>query len=61
MALLYDDGNGKVYTNMLSWLESDNADLLITGVLAMGNFARNDSHCIKLVESGLGEILLGSI
>lgn len=58
MSLLYADGNGTVYKYMLTWLDSDDIDLMITGVLAVGNFARNDKHCIKMVQDGLSEILL---
>lgn len=61
MIYLYDTGNGKVYKDMLSWLESDHIDLLITGVLAMGNFATNDTHCINMVQSGVSETLLGIV
>lgn len=59
MDLLYENGDGIVYKNMLSWLHSEDIDLLSTGVLAMGNFARNDLHCIQIVEDGLGKELLG--
>lgn len=59
MDLLYENGNGVVYKHMLSWLHAADVDLLSTGVLAMGNFARNDSHCIRIVEDGLGKELLG--
>lgn len=37
--------------NMEDWLDSDDVDLLTTGVLALGNFARTDSHCIHMVEN----------
>lgn len=59
MTLLYNDGSGVVYRDMLAWLHSDDIDLMITGVLAVGNFARNDKHCIKMVHDGLSETLLG--
>ncbi|EDW08629.2 LOW QUALITY PROTEIN: uncharacterized protein Dmoj_GI20062 [Drosophila mojavensis] len=36
--------------NMVDWLDSTDIDLLTTGVLALGNFARTDSHCIYFVE-----------
>lgn len=61
MTYLFNDGNGEVYKNMVTWLNCDDVDILITGVLAIGNFARNDSHCIKMVESGLSETLLGNL
>lgn len=44
--------------NMEDWLESDDVDLLTTGVLALGNFARTDSHCIHMVENKVMNKLL---
>lgn len=44
--------------NMIDWLDSDDIDLLTTGVLALGNFARTDSHCIHLVENNTADKLL---
>lgn len=43
------------------WLDSDDIDLLTTGVLALGNFARTDSHCIYMVENKIMTKLLGKI
>lgn len=40
MTLLYEDGNGEVYLNMLKWVQAGNVDLQTTGILAIGNFAR---------------------
>lgn len=40
MNLVYGDGKGKVFQGMVNWLTSTDEDLQITGVLAMGNFAR---------------------
>lgn len=59
MTLLYANGDGIVYRDMLSWLHSEDIDLVITAVLAIGNFARNDDHCIKMVDDGLSSSLLG--
>ncbi|KAE8737968.1 hypothetical protein FOCC_FOCC016561 [Frankliniella occidentalis] len=58
MAMLYGDGKGEVYKNMLQWVKTDNTDLQTTGVLALGNFARCDPHCMKMVESGVHEHFL---
>ncbi|KAJ8915841.1 hypothetical protein NQ315_004654 [Exocentrus adspersus] len=58
MYLLYNSGEGKVYLNMISWLDSDDVDLLSTGVLAVGNFARRDIHCIQMVKSGISKKLI---
>lgn len=54
MTMLYRDGEGEVYHNMLKWIRMDNVDLQTTGVLALGNFAR----CGK---SHIYFILIGSL
>lgn len=43
---------------MESWLDETDTDLLTTAVLALGNFARTDSHCIHFVESQIMHKLL---
>lgn len=43
---------------MEDWLDSYDVDLLTTGVLALGNFARTDSHCIQMVQRGITKKLL---
>nr|XP_023024992.1 rap1 GTPase-GDP dissociation stimulator 1 [Leptinotarsa decemlineata] len=58
MHMLYNKGQGKVYKNMIVWLDSDDSDLLSTGVLAIGNFARKDLHCIQMVEEGISKKLM---
>lgn len=40
------------------WLDSSDLDLLTTGVLALGNFARTDTHCIQMVETRVAHKLL---
>ncbi|CRL08518.1 CLUMA_CG021337, isoform A [Clunio marinus] len=35
---------------MKTWLESDDIYLMTTSVLALGNFARTDEHCLRMVE-----------
>ena len=40
MNVLYNEGRGKVFEEMVAWLSSGDEDLQVTGVLAMGNFAR---------------------
>lgn len=60
MYLLYNNGKGKVYEDMVKWLDSDDPDLLSTGVLALGNFARKDTHCIQMVKSGISKKLIGN-
>jgi hypothetical protein len=44
MNTLYAEGNGKVFQQMVAWLSSGDEDLQITGVLAMGNFARTGRY-----------------
>lgn len=44
--------------SMEDWLDSEDIDLLTTGVLALGNFARTDSHCIYMVENKIMNKLL---
>lgn len=43
---------------MEDWLDSYDIDLLTTGVLALGNFARTDSHCIEMIRKGITKKLL---
>lgn len=59
MEMLYKEGEGTVYKNMLAWLDYDDTDLMTTAVLALGNFARKDSNCIQMVQNGLAKRLLG--
>jgi len=58
MNLLYDDSKNPVYKKLVEWLESPDDDLQITAVLAMGNFARTDTHCKHMVEEGIHQKLL---
>ena len=44
MNTLYAEGEGKVFQQMVAWLSSGDEDLQITGVLAMGNFARTGMY-----------------
>lgn len=45
--------NTPLLTYMQQWLDSEDVDLMTTGVLALGNFARTDNHCIKMVEDNI--------
>lgn len=58
MNFLYDNGKGPVYRKLVEWLESVDEDLQITAVLAMGNVARTDIHCKRMVEQGIHRKLL---
>lgn len=58
MNFLYDDSKGPVYTKLVEFLENDDEDLQVTAILAMGNFARTDTHCKRMVEQGIHRKLL---
>ncbi|XP_078658666.1 rap1 GTPase-GDP dissociation stimulator 1-like isoform X2 [Branchiostoma floridae x Branchiostoma belcheri] len=59
MKLLYDSGEGQVLKEVMSlWLPSDREHLQVAGVLAVGNFARNEENCVQLVAMGIVEPLL---
>nr|XP_031841085.1 rap1 GTPase-GDP dissociation stimulator 1-B isoform X1 [Nomia melanderi] len=58
MNSLYDNSNGVVYKKLVEWLDSEDKDLQITAVLAMGNFARTDAHCKLMVTQGVHRSLL---
>lgn len=38
---------------MQKWLDTNDVDLMTTSVLAMGNFARTDNHCIRMVQDNI--------
>lgn len=58
MVHLYSDGNGMLYTDATSWLESTEEPLQIAGALAIGNFATKDEHCIQMVAAGVANKLI---
>ncbi|XP_066454828.1 rap1 GTPase-GDP dissociation stimulator 1-A-like [Eleutherodactylus coqui] len=58
MQKLFDNGRGVVYQNIPSWLTSQHTLLQMTGALAIANFARNDTNCVKMVELGVVHQLL---
>lgn len=39
--------------DMKTWLESPDVDLMTTSVLALGNFARTDEHCTRMVQDNM--------
>lgn len=41
MGIIYNEGSGPVYKELVEWLTSELEDLQIAGALAMGNFARS--------------------
>uniref|UniRef100_A0A8C6L3K3 Si:dkey-191g9.5 n=1 Tax=Nothobranchius furzeri TaxID=105023 RepID=A0A8C6L3K3_NOTFU len=53
MQKCFAEGSGIVYQNILSWLQSSNTQLQLAGALAIANFARNDSNCVKMMDLGV--------
>ncbi|XP_051504910.1 rap1 GTPase-GDP dissociation stimulator 1-B isoform X2 [Myxocyprinus asiaticus] len=53
MQKCFGEGTGTVYQDVLSWLQSSNTELQLSGALAIANFARNDSNCVKMLELGV--------
>ncbi|KAJ8248453.1 hypothetical protein GJAV_G00242170 [Gymnothorax javanicus] len=53
MQKCFGDGTGTVYQDVLSWLQSPNTQLQLSGALAIANFARNDSNCVRMLELGV--------
>ncbi|XP_063444231.1 rap1 GTPase-GDP dissociation stimulator 1-B-like [Mytilus trossulus] len=58
MEALFKNSEGPVFYEIVKWLDSDVDHLRLSGALAVGNFARNDDHCRKLVEEGVLDKLL---
>lgn len=44
--------------SMQKWLHSSDDYVMTTSVLAFGNYARTDEHCIKLVEDKIMDKLI---
>ncbi|XP_033957080.1 rap1 GTPase-GDP dissociation stimulator 1-B isoform X1 [Pseudochaenichthys georgianus] len=53
MQKCFGEGSGVVYQDVLSWLQSSNTQLQLSGALAIANFARNDSNCVKMLDLGV--------
>lgn len=53
MQKCFAEGSGLVYQDVLSWLQSSNLQLQLSGALAIANFARNDSNCVKMLDLGV--------
>lgn len=58
MQKLFANGCGVVYQNIPSWLTCQHTLLQMTGALAIANFARNDTNCVRMVELGVVHQLL---
>lgn len=53
MEILFDKGKGEIFSTSLSWLDSKEEHLQLSGALAVGNFARSGKyfmHCFKETE-----------
>ncbi|KAM9848081.1 rap1 GTPase-GDP dissociation stimulator 1 [Aulostomus maculatus] len=53
MQKCFGEGSGTVYQDVLSWLQSSNTQLQLSGALAIANFARNDNNCVKMLDLGV--------
>uniref|UniRef100_A0AAQ4R4L2 Si:dkey-191g9.5 n=1 Tax=Gasterosteus aculeatus aculeatus TaxID=481459 RepID=A0AAQ4R4L2_GASAC len=53
MQKCFGEGSSLVYQDVLSWLQSHNTQLQLSGALAIANFARNDSNCVKMLDLGV--------
>lgn len=40
-------------TSMTTWLDSADVDLMTTSILALGNFARTDEICTRMVDDNM--------
>ncbi|XP_074089117.1 rap1 GTPase-GDP dissociation stimulator 1-like isoform X2 [Macrotis lagotis] len=58
MQKLFANGTGLIYQKISDWLMSSNVQMQLTGALAVANFARNDSNCVKMVQLGIVHQLL---
>uniref|UniRef100_A0A3Q1HNM4 Uncharacterized protein n=1 Tax=Anabas testudineus TaxID=64144 RepID=A0A3Q1HNM4_ANATE len=58
MQKCFGEGSGLVYQDVLSWLQSSNTQLQLSGALAIANFARNDSNCVKMLDLGVVPYIL---
>ncbi|RXN27765.1 rap1 GTPase-GDP dissociation stimulator 1-like protein [Labeo rohita] len=55
MQKCFGEGTGMVYQDVLSWLQSSNTELQLSGALAIANFARNASNKVRMLEDGVTE------
>lgn len=49
MQKCFGEGTGGVYQDVLSWLQSSNTQLQLSGALAIANFARNGEETEKIL------------
>lgn len=57
MPVLFQEGRGEIYRTMIRWMHSTDLGMVTTATLAIGNFARDDRHCIILMENGTFDML----
>ncbi|MEQ2159166.1 hypothetical protein GOODEAATRI_019846, partial [Goodea atripinnis] len=55
MQKCFGEGSGVVYQDILSWLQSSNTQLQLSGALAIANFARNATNKVRMLEDGVSE------
>ncbi|XP_032409585.1 rap1 GTPase-GDP dissociation stimulator 1 isoform X2 [Xiphophorus hellerii] len=55
MQKCFGEGSGVVYQDILSWLQSSNTQLQLSGALAIANFARNATNKVRMLEDGVTE------
>jgi hypothetical protein len=61
MALMFDEGRGRVITEISIWLTQSDEVLQAAGALVIGNCARTNESCQKLFEIGIVDELLSLI
>jgi hypothetical protein len=44
MEILFDGGKGEIFSESMTWLDSDEQHLQLSGALAVGNFARSGKY-----------------
>ncbi|XP_074594519.1 visceral mesodermal armadillo-repeats [Brevipalpus obovatus] len=58
MDLLFRSGSGTLYKQCLNWLEQEkDYHQLVSSILAIGNFARNDINSAKIVQDNVHQTL----
>ncbi|XP_023937838.2 GTPase-GDP dissociation stimulator vimar [Bicyclus anynana] len=58
MDIIFAEGCGAVYASAVCWLRSASRQLLATALLAVGNFARRDDYCARIMGDGIYDRLL---
>lgn len=58
MQKCFGEGSGLVYRDVLSWLQSPNTQLQLSGALAIANFARNGEIFVRKEHRLYGDMYL---